>query len=42
MMRALPLYMMAPEASFDRMVLAEGTLPHSEVTQCIKEVMKPS
>ena len=37
MTRALPLYAMAPEASFD------GTaLPNSEIAQCIKEVMEPS
>ena len=33
---------MAPEASFDGRVLAEGALPNSEITQCIKEVMEPS
>ena len=42
MMRVLPLYAMAPEASLDGMVLAEGALPHSELTQRIKEVMEPS
>ena len=42
MMRALPLYVTAPEASFDRMALAEGTLPNSEITQHIKEAMEPS
>ena len=42
MMRVLPLYMMVPGASFDGMTLAEGALPHSEVAQCIKEVMEPS
>ena len=42
MMRALPLYAMAPEASFDRTALAEGALPHSEVAQRIKEAMEPS
>ena len=41
MMRALPLYAMALKASFDGMTLAEGTLPNSEVTQRIKEVMEP-
>ena len=42
MMCVLPLYAMAPEALFDGMVLAEGALPHSEVTQRIKEAMEPS
>ena len=32
MMRALPLYAMAPEASFDGTTLTEGVLPHSKVT----------
>ena len=41
MMRALPLYAMAPEASFDGMTLAEGTLPNSEIAQRIKEAMEP-
>ena len=41
MMRALLLYAMAPEASFDRTTLAEGTLPNSEITQRFKEVMEP-
>jgi len=41
MMRALPLYVTAPEASFDGTTLAEGTLPNSEITQCIKESMEP-
>ena len=41
MMRVLPLYAMAPEASFDRTALAEGTLPNSEIAQCIKEAMEP-
>ena len=41
MMRALPLYVMALEASFDRMALTEGTLPNSEITQRIKEAMEP-
>ena len=38
---ALPLYAMAPEASFDGTVLTEGTLPNSEILQRIKEVMEP-
>ena len=38
---ALPLYAMAPEASFDGTTLAEGTLPNSEIAQHIKEVMEP-
>ena len=42
MMRALPLYVMVPEASFDGTTLAEGALPHSKVAQCIKEAMEPS
>ena len=42
MMRVLPLYVMAPEASFDGMTFAEGALPHSEVAQRIKEAMEPS
>ena len=37
----LPLYAMAPKASFDRMTLAEGTLPNSEIAQRIKEAMEP-
>ena len=38
---ALPLYVMAPEASFDGTTLAEGTLPNSEIAQHIKEAMEP-
>ena len=41
MMRALPLYAMAPEASFDETALAEGTLPNSVIAQCINKVMEP-
>ena len=41
MMHALPLYAMAPKASFDETVLTEGVLPNSEITQRIKEVMEP-
>ena len=41
MTRALPLYAMAPEASFDGTMLAEGALPNSEITQRIKEAMEP-
>ena len=41
MTRALPLYAMAPEALFDGTVLAEGTLPNSEIAQRIKEAMEP-
>ena len=41
MTRALPLYAMAPEASFDETTLAEGMLPHSKITQRIKEAMEP-
>ena len=40
MMRVLPLYAMAPEASFDGTMLAEGDLPNSEIAQCIKETME--
>ena len=42
MMRVLPLYAMAPEASFDGTVLTEGALPNSEIVQHIKEAMEPS
>ena len=42
MRRVLPLYAMAPEASFDGTSLAEGALSHSEVAQCIKEAMEAS
>ena len=42
MMHVLPLYAMAPEASFNGTALAEGTLPNSEIVQRIKEVMEPS
>ena len=41
MTRVLLLYAMAPEASFDGIALAEGTLPNSEITQRIKEAMQP-
>ena len=41
MTRALPLYAMAPEASFDGTTLAEGALPNSEIMQRIKEAMEP-
>jgi len=41
MTRALPLYAMAPEASFDGTTHAEGTLPNSKIMQCIKEAMEP-
>ena len=41
MTRALPLYTMAPEASFDGTALAEGTLPNFEIAQHIKEAMEP-
>ena len=40
MTRVLPLYAMTPKASFDGTTLAEGTLPNSEITQHIKEVME--
>ena len=42
MTRALPLYAMAPKASFNRTTLAKGALPNSEIAQCIKEAMEPS
>ena len=42
MRHALPLYGMAPEASFIGMALAEGALPNSEIAQRIKEAMEPS
>ena len=41
MTRVLPLYAMAPEASFDGTTLAEGMLPNSEIAQRIKEAMEP-
>ena len=41
-MRALSLYAMAPEVSFDGTTLAEGTLSNSEIAQRIKEVKEPS
>ena len=41
MARALPLYLMAPGASFVRTTLAEGALSPSEVAQCIEEAMEP-
>ena len=41
MTRALPLYVMALEASFDGTALVEGTLPNSKITQRIKEAMEP-
>jgi len=37
----LPLYAMAPEASFDGTTLTEGTLPNSKIAQRIKEAMEP-
>ena len=42
MTRVLPLYAMAPEASFDGTVLIEGALPNSKITQCIKEAIELS
>ena len=41
MTRALPLYAMGPETSFDGTTLAEGMLPNSEIMQRIKEAMEP-
>jgi len=40
MMHVLPLYVMAPEASFDGTALAEGMLPNFEIAQRIKEAME--
>ena len=40
MTRALPLYAMVPEASFDGTVLVEDALPNSEIAQRIKEAME--
>ena len=42
MMHALPLYAMAPEASFDGTTLTDGALSNSEIAQRIKEAMEPS
>ena len=42
MTRALSLYAIAPEASFDGTTLAEGVLPNSKIAQRIKEAMEPS
>ena len=42
MRRALPLYAMAPRASFNGTAIAEEELSPSEVTQRIKEAMEPS
>ena len=41
MTRMVLLYTMVPEASFDGTMLSGGTLPNSEITQCIKEAMEP-
>ena len=41
MTRALPLYVLVPEASFNGTMLAEGTLHNSEIAQRIKEAMEP-
>ena len=41
MTRALPLYAMAPETSFDGMALIERMLPNFEIVQHIREVMEP-
>ena len=38
----LPLYQMAPEASFEGTVLVDEALPPSKVAQRIKEAMEPS
>ena len=42
MARALPLYQMVPEASFEGTVLVEEALPYSKVAQRIKEAMEPT
>ena len=42
MARALPLYQMVPEASFEGTVLVDEVLPYSEVAQRIKEAMEPT
>ena len=42
MTRALSLYAMAPEVSFDGTALAVGALSNSEIAQRIKEAMEPS
>ena len=42
MTRTLPLYAMAPEASLDGTVLAEGVFPNSKIMQRIKEAMELS
>ena len=39
---ALPLYVIAPKASFDGTALTEGALSNSKIAQCIKEAMEPS
>ena len=41
MTRALQLYAMAPEVSFNGTTLAKGTLPNFEIMQRIKEAMEP-
>ena len=42
MTRVLPLYTMAPEASFDGTALTKGVLRNSKIAQRIKEAMEPS
>ena len=42
MARALPLYQMVPEASFEGTVLIDEALPPSKVVQRIKEAMEPT
>ena len=42
MTHVLPLYAMAPGASFDRMTLAKEALSPYEVAKRIKEAMEPS
>ena len=42
MTRMLPLYVMAPKASFNGTTLAKGMLPNSKIAQRIKEAMELS
>ena len=42
MARALPLYQMVPEASFEGTVLVDEALPYSKVAQRVKEAMEPT
>ena len=42
MSHALPLYLMAPGASLEGMMLVDEALPPTEVARRIKEAMEPS